>query len=90
MTERVDVSAVRASGQHRPWRRVRMRRWKRPNDLTDMMSMFAAIPSLPRAELSRLTECMIDRMDEIDGDPDLEYTREDWEDGHDREYVDDI
>ena len=37
-----------------------------------MSSMFAAIPSLPRAELARLTERMIDRMDEIDGDPDLE------------------
>jgi hypothetical protein len=28
---------------------------------------------------------MIDRMDETDGDPDLENLREDWEDGHDRE-----
>jgi len=90
MTERVDVSAARAFRQHRPWRRVRMRRWKRPNDLTGMMSMFAAIPSRPRAELARLTEQMIDCIDEIDGDPDLEDTREDWEDDHDREYVDDI
>ncbi len=30
------------------------------------------MPSLPRAALARLTECMIDRMDEIDGDPDFE------------------
>ncbi|WP_301074311.1 hypothetical protein [Sphingomonas sp.] len=34
--------------------------------------LFAKIPSLPRAELSRLTERMIDRMDEIDGEADLE------------------
>ncbi|MBW6522528.1 hypothetical protein KZ810_03375 [Sphingomonas sp. RHCKR47] len=50
-----------------------------------MTTMFAAIPSLPRAELARLTERMIDRMDEIDGDPDLEHLREDDEDTHDRE-----
>ena len=37
-----------------------------------MPSILATIPSLPRAELARLTERMIDRMDEIDGDPDLE------------------
>ncbi|WP_206378728.1 hypothetical protein [Sphingomonas paucimobilis] len=47
--------------------------------------MFAAIPSLPRAELARLTERMIDRMDEIDGDPDLEHLLEDDEDGNDCE-----
>ena len=46
--------------------------------------MFAAIPSLPRAELSRLTTRMIDRMDEIDGDPDLEGGGDD-EDTHDQE-----
>jgi hypothetical protein len=34
--------------------------------------LLAAIPSLPRAELARLTELMIDRMDEIDGDPEVE------------------
>jgi len=53
--------------------------------MAGMSSMFAAIPSLPRAELARLTERMIDRMDEIDGDPDLEHLREDDEDTHDRE-----
>jgi hypothetical protein len=40
---------------------------------------------LPRDELSRLTERMIDRMDQIDGDPDLEDLRDDDEDTHDRE-----
>ena len=34
--------------------------------------LLSMIPSLPRAALSRLTERAIDRLDEIDGDPDLE------------------
>lgn len=68
-----------------PWPRINRRRWSRPNDLAGMASMFAAIPSLPRAELARLTERMIDRMDEIDGDPDLEHLLQDDEDTHDRE-----
>ena len=59
--------------QRRPrWRRERRRAWCRCGGLAGMSSMFAAIPSLPRPELARLTERMIDRMDEIDGDPDLE------------------
>ncbi len=72
----------RAAG---PWPRARRRRWVRPDDLSSATSMFAAIPSLPRAELARLTTRMIDRMDEIDGDPDLEHLREDDEDGADLE-----
>ncbi|MDR6787661.1 hypothetical protein J2Y58_001002 [Sphingomonas sp. BE138] len=48
-------------------------------------SLFAAIPVLPRDELARLTERMIDRMDQIDGDPDLEDLRDEDEDTHDRE-----
>ena len=34
--------------------------------------MLSAIPSLPRPILARLTARLIDRLDEIDGDPDLE------------------
>ena len=34
--------------------------------------LLSMIPSLPRAALSRLTERAIDRMDEMDGDADLE------------------
>lgn len=34
--------------------------------------LLSAIPSLPRPLLSRLTARMIERLDEIDGDPDLE------------------
>lgn len=56
----------------RPWPRSRPRRWARPNGLLPPAAVFALIPSLPRCELARLTMRMIDRMDEIDGDPDLE------------------
>ncbi|WP_157082720.1 hypothetical protein [Sphingomonas asaccharolytica] len=34
--------------------------------------MFRAIPSLPRPVLARLTEKMIERLDQLDGDPDAE------------------
>lgn len=34
--------------------------------------MLAAIPSLPRPMLARLVDHLIDRLDELDGDPDLE------------------
>jgi hypothetical protein len=34
--------------------------------------MLAAIPSLPRPMLARLVDQMIDRLDELDGDPDDE------------------
>lgn len=34
--------------------------------------LLAAIPSLPRPILERLTQRLIDHLDEIDGDPDLE------------------
>jgi hypothetical protein len=67
------------------WRRRRARPWARPNDLDTANALLALIPSLPRSALSRLTMQMIDRMDEIDGDPDFEDLREDWEDSHDRE-----
>jgi hypothetical protein len=68
-----------------PWRRMRRRPWHCTDRLASPQAMFAAIPSLPRAELARLTERMIDRMDDIDGDPDLEHLCDDEEDGHDHE-----
>ena len=46
--------------------------------------MFAVIPSLPRPELARLTERMIDRMDELDGDADSELHGDEM-DGHNGE-----
>jgi len=35
-------------------------------------ALLSAIPSLPRAMLDRLVAGMIDRLDELDGDPDIE------------------
>ena len=55
---------------YRGWRRNRdRRRWVTSGSLEGML---AAIPSLPRPELARLVQHAIDRMDDIDGDPDLE------------------
>lgn len=42
--------------------------------LTALVAMWEAIPSFSRPILARLTARMIERMDEIDGDPDLEDT----------------
>ena len=68
----------------RPWPRRRHRRWVHDRDVTSVAALFAIIPSLPRAELARLTERMIDRMDDIDGDPDLEDTHDrEQEEAHD-------
>ena len=70
----------------RPYRRHRRVRWMRrdrrvrPSAARDML---AAIPGLPRPVLVRLTAAIINRMDDIDGDPDLE-------DGHDAEQVNDV
>lgn len=84
------MATVIASGSARGratrrWRRVRRRPWARPNGLLPAAAVFALIPSLPRATLAQLTHRLIDRMDEIDGDPDLEHLLEDDEDGADRE-----
>lgn len=54
------------------WRRGRRRHWTRPNGALPVVALLAVIPSLPRAELARLTERLIDRMDEMDDDPDFE------------------
>lgn len=40
-------------------------------------AVLATIPSLPRPVLARLVARMIDRMDELDGDPDLEVSEDD-------------
>jgi len=74
-----------SSNTPRRWRRHHRSVWARRNGLMGTDAMLAAIPSLPRAELARLTDRLIDRMDEIDGDPDLEHLRDDDEDTHDRE-----
>ena len=73
----------------RPWQRTRTRAVSRRQPrrerrrVPDLPFLLAFIPSLPRSTLSRLTTAMIDRMDQLDPDPDLE-------DGHDWEYVDDV
>lgn len=48
-----------------------------PIEMVPLDVMLSAIPSLPRPILARLTAKMIDRMDELDGDPDLEDGDED-------------
>ncbi|WP_153006962.1 hypothetical protein [Sphingomonas sanguinis] len=55
-----------------PWRRSRRRPWHRLDLVVSPHAVLATIPSLPRAELARITERLIDRMDELDGDTDLE------------------
>ncbi|USU09974.1 hypothetical protein NF700_06865 [Sphingomonadaceae bacterium OTU29MARTA1] len=62
-------------GGHRtgsPWPRRLRRQWSRRDDAASVAQLLTMIPSLPRAELSRLTERLIDRMDVLDADPDLE------------------
>jgi len=46
--------------------------------------LLAAIPSLPRPILSQLTARMIERLDELDPDPDLEPEEDRCEAGEDR------
>jgi hypothetical protein len=84
---RMPVATAAASGApSRPWRRRQARRaWARQDTRAPVSIMLTAIPSLPRAELARLTMRMIDRMDDIDGDPDLEHLRDDDEDNNDHE-----
>jgi hypothetical protein len=86
MMRMTSATATTLTSFNRPWRRRQPRQaWARPNVGTSVGVMLAAIPSLPRAQLSQLTMRMIDRMDDIDGDPDLEHLRDDYEDGHDHE-----
>ncbi|MEG8041321.1 hypothetical protein QP164_00240 [Sphingomonas sp. LR59] len=85
MMGQLSATAIQTRRSARPWTRSRRRAWLRPNDLASSSRLFAAIPSLPRAELARLTMQMIDRMDDIDGDPDLEHLRDEDEDNHDHE-----
>lgn len=54
---------------HRGWRRERDRR--RLIAGVSLEGMLAVIPSMPRPALARLVQQAIDRMDDLDGDPDL-------------------
>ena len=51
-------------------------------------AVLSAIPQLPRPALNRLVARIIDRLDDMDGDPDLEPDADD-EDSHDQEKTDD-
>lgn len=44
------------------WKRQGRRSWVRSNDLTTTAALLARLPSLPRAELARITARMIERM----------------------------
>jgi hypothetical protein len=50
-----------------------------------LSAVLGAIPSYPRPVIERLVSRLIDHLDEQDGDPDLELTNDDDEDGHDAE-----
>lgn len=60
----------------RTWRRRRDNR--QPQPVPTLAALLTVIPGLSRPELARLVQRMIDRMDEMDGDPD-------FEDSNDRE-----
>lgn len=85
MTGRAVATPSFAPHSRPRWRRRRIRAWLRRDEAGSVRVVLSTIPSLSRAALARLTERMIDRIDEIDGDPDLEDLREDNEDTHDRE-----
>lgn len=50
-----------------PWKRQRRRPWCRSNDLAPATALLARIPSLPRAELARITARMIEQMGGLAG-----------------------
>ncbi|MBX9620304.1 MAG: hypothetical protein A4S12_07595 [Proteobacteria bacterium SG_bin5] len=78
--------SARGASHIKPWRRPRHRPWATGIDTSVIALLFGAIPSLPRPVLARLTERLIDRLDELDGDADLESRTEDDEDSHDQEH----
>lgn len=60
----------------RPSRHKRNSQWRRDRrprpSMASLAAALAIIPTLPRPVLDRLTQRMIDRLDEIDGDTDRE------------------
>lgn len=64
------------------WRRSRRRRWSRPDTAASSLALLAAIPTLPRSVLFKLTTVLIDRVGQLDTDPDMEADHDD-EDRHD-------
>ena len=54
-----------------PWKRTRRRQWARRNGSV-FVDVAQAIAAMSRETLTRLTDRMIERRDELDGDTDLE------------------
>ncbi len=67
----------------RPWSRQPRRPWLRADDLPGAATLFAAIPSLPRSTLACLTNRLIERMDDLDGDADVELNGDEQDDDAD-------
>lgn len=61
-----------SSYQRRQGRLLRRRDRRQASTRLTLSGMLSVIPSLSRAELDRLVQQMIDRMDDMDGDTDLE------------------
>ena len=59
-------SSRAAPAKSQPWRRRNRRAWTRRDSRTTVLDMLAAIPSLPRAELARITARLVDHMREIE------------------------
>jgi len=53
---------------------------RQPQPVPTLAALLTVIPGLSRPELARLVQRMIDRMDQMDGDPDLECggMEDDW------------
>lgn len=70
MASKAPVAPIYQPRRDRRWRRRRERRQAQPTP--SIAALLTVIPSLERAQLSRLVHRMIDRMDTIDGDADFE------------------
>ncbi len=71
-----------------PYRPRHRRTWLRRHDrrrvqpVPTVAAMLTAFPVLRRTELERIAHRAIDRMDEIDGDPDLEWGGDEFDTGN--------
>jgi hypothetical protein len=71
-----------------PYRPRHRRTWLRRHDrrrvqpVPTVAAMLTVFPVLRRTELERIAHRAIDRMDEIDGDPDLEWSGDEFDTGN--------
>ncbi len=63
---------ARPAPRHAPRRSWRRDRRRSPHG-AQLEAMLTVLPSLPRPALARLVQRVIDRMDDMDGDPDLDW-----------------